>query len=77
MVDQEVEDVKTFLRLQPLVTVPTLATAFYEQNIEIIDPELYGCYDSLEGFLSFNANISFHHSSSSASHLSVFLQLHS
>ena len=53
--EEEVEDVKTFLRLLPLVIVPTLATAFNEQNIEIMEPELYGCYDLLEEFLSFNA----------------------
>ena len=57
--EEEVEDVKTFLRLLPLIIVSTLATAFNEQYIEMMNPELYGCYDSLEAILSFNATYLF------------------
>ena len=52
--EEEVEDVKTVLRLIPLVLVCTVASAFYNENTEGLKLETYGC----DCPTSFNLSIS-------------------
>ena len=41
--EEEVEDVKTVLKLVPLVVVCTVSSGFYKENIEGLRLETYGC----------------------------------
>ena len=50
--EEEVEDVKTILRLIPLSIACTLSSAFLIEYVEGINFELYGCRDTFEGIMS-------------------------
>ena len=49
--EEQVEDVKTILRLIPLVFVCTLATGFYQVYVEGFKGDVYGCHIKFNGFL--------------------------
>ena len=52
--EEQVEDVKTILRLIPLLFVCTLATGFYQVYVEGFKGDLYGCHIKFNGFLMFS-----------------------
>ena len=52
--EEQVEDVKTILRLIPLAFVCTLATGFHQVYIEGFKGDSYGCHIKFNGFLIFS-----------------------
>ena len=54
--EEEVEDVKTVLRLMPLVVVCTVASGLFEEYTEGLTSEVYGCRDSKNIDLSFSVS---------------------
>ena len=55
--EEQVEDVKTILRLTPLVFVCTLATVFYQVYVEGFKGDVYGCRVKFNGFLMFSVYV--------------------
>ena len=55
--EEQVEDVKTILRLIPLVFVCTVATGFYQVYVEGFKGDVYGCHIKFNGFLMFSVYV--------------------
>ena len=53
--EEEVEDVKTILRLIPLLLVCVLAPTFYADYIQGVNSDYYGCKEPLQGYVTFIA----------------------